>query len=88
MTNKEIAKKIVEYFLKRNNFRNNQEGFNELLNVGLSGAFVWDETPERHGFWANLYTVRKLYDIKVFRSFMINNYIINDHNFIEIEFFI
>ena len=88
MTNKEIVGKIVKYFLKYHNFENNQEIFNTLLYVGLSGAFVWDQTPEGHGFWSNLYCSRKLNDSEIFRSFILNNYIINDPNFIEIEFFI
>lgn len=88
MTDEKIAKKIVEHFLENHNFRNNQENFNELLNTGLSGAFIWESTPEGYSFWANLYYFRKFYNNEVFKSFMINNYIINEPNFIEIEFFI
>lgn len=88
MTNKEIAKKIVKYFLEYHNFENNQEIFNALLDVGLSGAFLWDQTPEGFGFWSNLYYFKKLNNSKIFQSFILNNYIINDPNFIEIEFFI
>lgn len=88
MTNKEIAKKIVKYFLEYHNFENNQEIFNALLDAGLSGAFLWDKTPEGFRFWSNLYHFRKLGNGEIFRSFILNNYIINDPNFIEIEFFI
>lgn len=88
MTNKEIARKIVKYFLKSNNFENNQEIFNTLFYVGLSGAFFWDSTPEGFEFWAHLYHSRRLDDNEIFQSFILNNYIINDPNFIEIEFFI
>ena len=88
MTDKKIAKKIVGYFLKNYNLRNNQENFNKLLNTGLSGAFIWGNTPEGCSFWSNLYYSRKFCNNEVFKSFMINNYIINEPNFIEIEFFI
>lgn len=88
MSDKEIAKKIVKYFLANCAFRRTDKSLKKLLEVGLSGAFIWADTKEGHGFWADFGLSRNLGDWKNFRSFMIHNYIVNQTNFIELKLFI
>lgn len=87
MNDAQLARRIVQCFKEDPDFwRPEQKTLETLYQTDLSWAFSWCETREGAFFWLTLYntTLRTSKDL---RNFLKKN-LIEDSNFIEIEFFI
>lgn len=87
MNDVQLARRIVQCFKEDPNFwRPEQKTLDTLYQTDLSTAFAWNRTREGDVFWLTLYntTLRTNKDL---RNFLEKN-LIEDSNFIELEFFI
>ena len=87
MSDAQLARRIVQCFKEDPDFwRPEQKTLETLYQTDLASAFAWDRTREGAAFWLTLCntTLRTNKDL---RNFLEKN-LIEDSNFIELEFFV
>ena len=88
MSDAQLARRIVQCFQDDPDFwRPEQKTLDTLYQTDLSSAFAWDRTREGAAFWLDLCTTT-LRTSEDLRDFLRKNLILEDSNFIELEFFV
>ena len=88
MSDVQLARRIVRCFMDDPDFwRPEQKTLETLYHIDIASAFAWDRTQEGATFWLTLCntTLRTNKDL---RNFLEKNLILEDSNFVEIEFFV
>lgn len=88
MNDVQLARRIVQCFKEDPYFwRPEQKTLETLYQTDLLSAFDWTRTQEGAAFWLDLCTTT-LRTGEDLRNFLKKNLILEDSNFIELEFFV